>query len=160
MPHLKSEKMELFPQARARGLSLTASAREAGYSPNTCHVRGSELNRNPEVLERIAELREKMDRATVNSVVADRNWVLRNLVEIAHEAREARDRPGATKALELVGKELGMFVNRTQEIRSPMSDLSAQQLQAIIRYCEEREGESARGPGSPGQKPPLLGFSP
>src|SRR4051794_19221630 len=136
MPVLTTARKELFAQARAKGLSLTASAREAGYANASAAVRGSELGRDAAVMERVTELRSKMDREVVRHAVADRNWVLTNLIEIAEEARLARDRPSATKALELVGRELGLFVNRTMEVKSPLDALSAKELMAIVELID------------------------
>src|SRR3954454_8634098 len=136
MSSLSTERKELFAQARAKGLSLTASAKEAGYANASAAVRGSELGRDVAVMERVTELRSKMDREVVRHAVADRDWVLTNLIEIAEEARLARDRPSATKALDLVGRELGLFVNRTMEVKSPLDALSAKELMAIVELID------------------------
>lgn len=142
MSELRTDRQERFAQARARGLSLTASAREAGYASGTCHVRGAELGKNADVQARVSELRAELDQATIANVVADRRWVLQSLIEIADEAKKAKDRTAATRALELVGKELGMFIQRTQEIRSPLDNLSAEELQAIVRLIDQLERQN------------------
>lgn len=143
MAQLRTVRQERFAQARARGLSLAASARDAGYAQRSCHVRGSELGRNAEVQSRVAELREQIDGGIVEAVVADRRWVMQSLIAIAEEAKVARDRSSATRALELVGKELGMFVQKTQDIGSPLDALSVEELQAIARLGLLEDGPLA-----------------
>lgn len=136
MAQLRSEKMEKFAQARARGLSLTASAREAGYSPNTCPVRGHEMGQNPQVLARVAELRAKLDEKLVERVTADRTAILDAIGELVQEAREARDRPTAMRGLELLGRSIGLFQERAPEARSPLEGMTADQLLAVMRTAE------------------------
>lgn len=139
MPPLNTEKQELFAQARARGLSLTAAAREAGYTQATAHVRGSELGKNPQVLARVQELRDRLDDRLVTAVTTDRVSILQNIGELVAEARAAKDRSTAMRGLELLGKAAGLFVDRHMEVKSPLEGLNADQLLAIIRLAEQVE---------------------
>jgi hypothetical protein len=140
MPPLEIHKQELFAQALAQHGHMTRAAIEAGYSTKGAGVAGSRLAAKPKVKQRIMELqrdnREKVQRA----VVADRAWVLNSLVANAEDALKAKDRSAANRALELVGKELGMFIERKMDLKSPLDGLSADDLLAIVRLAEQVEG--------------------
>lgn len=66
---------------------------------------------NGDIASRVKELQA----LTAERVVVDREWVLSKLIENATNNQEAN--PNASnKALELIGKEIGMFVDRTENI--------------------------------------------
>lgn len=137
MPLLSSEKQEAFAQHLARGLNGTRAAIEAGYSENGASVRAAELRRKPEIMARVEELRATIDRETASSVVADRRWVIGELISVAKEARLQNDRSNAIRALELVGRDLGCFVNRNMDVTpSAMDGLTTDQLQGLIALAE------------------------
>jgi hypothetical protein len=144
MPPLEIHKQELFAQALAHHGHQTRAAIEAGYSTKGASVAGSRLAAKPKVKQRIMELqrdnREKVQRA----VVADKAWVLNMLVANAEDALKAKDRPAANRALELVGKELGMFVERKMDLKSPLDGLTADELLAIVRLAEQVEAGPAQ----------------
>lgn len=117
MPVLQNSKHELFAQARAQGQSATAAFVSAGYAANDSNA--ARLNGNERVRARVEE---------IQAVGADKagltiEWVLSGLrsnYERAMQAEEIRNADGGTgeykyegsvanKALELIGKHLGMF---------------------------------------------------
>lgn len=120
---LINAKHEAFAQHIANGTTLYKAYVLAGYResrPNACT-----LKQRPEILERIDELLERKNNilersATMaaNAMAVDRKWVLQELIGLASEARNAGDRGAAARSLELVGKEMGMFIQRT-EIGAP-----------------------------------------
>lgn len=131
MPVLGNQRHELFAQAVAKGASATAAYREAGYeaSGHAAESNASRLLRKAEVAGRVAELQGR----AAEKAVLTRQWVLERLVENANRAMQAtavKDADGgstgeyryegsvANRALELLGKELGMFVDR-REIGQP-----------------------------------------
>lgn len=89
---------------------------------------------------RVKELQEQAEKAVIQAVAVDKQWVLQQLVLNAQDAREAKDRSAANRALELVGKELGMFVDRKMDVKSPLDALNAQQLKALTDLLD-RLGE-------------------
>ncbi len=59
-----------------------------------------------------------------------REWVLAELALNVEEAKAKGDRAAINRSLELIGREIGMFVERKVDIRSPLEGLSADQLMA------------------------------
>lgn len=110
MPVLSNQKHEAYAQALAKGKSATEAMREAGYSDPR---NSSRLTKNDEIAARVAELQGM----AADRVVVDREWVLAKLIENAKDTQKSN--PAASnKALELIGKELGMFVERSENINT------------------------------------------
>jgi hypothetical protein len=55
-------------------------------------------------------------------------------------AKLASDRGAVNKGLELVGREIGMFVQRSMQIESPLQRLSADKLLSLLAIVEEAVG--------------------
>ena len=106
MPVLPKPRHEAFAQARAQGKTQEQAYVEAGYSPddgNACRLTG-----NDRIKARVQELQE----LAVNRVIVDKEWVMAQLVDNAISYKDTNPAV-ANRALELLGKELGMFVERT-----------------------------------------------
>jgi phage terminase small subunit len=123
-------KQELFIQEYLVDLNATQAAIRAGYSKNGAKQAGHNLLTNIDLRTRIEELQglraEKLE--------LDANWVLQRLIAISDRCMnaapvmkwdyEARamvetgefmfDSQGANKAVELVGKHLGMFKDKLE----------------------------------------------
>lgn len=110
MPALSNPRHERFAQELAKGKCQSEAYEAAGYAPSEPNA--SRLTRHDKVQERVRELQE---RAAAN-VVVTREWVLEQLVDNAARAKEAGDYGPSNQALNLVGKELGMFVERTENV--------------------------------------------
>ena len=85
----------------------TRAARRAGYNGNSnvLAVQSSRLLRIPKVVDVL----RAMDQAAVERVGLTRDDILRRLDENAEAARAAGHLSAAVRAIELIGKELGMF---------------------------------------------------
>jgi hypothetical protein len=143
MSALENARHERFAQELAKGKSATEAYAAAGYAPN--QPSASRLLSNVMVQERVAELKE---RAAAN-VSLSREWVLEQLIDNVKQAKEAGDLSPANKALEMLGKELGMFVDRKQiDIDGELRGYSDAALIALL----EREGEEGDSEES---SPPL-----
>jgi phage terminase small subunit len=122
MAALSNPKREKFAQGLAKGLNASEAMREAGYGD----VRNSSrLTNNDEIMRRVDELRSR----AVENVMITREWIIEQLVDNARRARDAGDFGPSNKAFELLGKEIGMFVERTENINinhdvtdEPLSD--------------------------------------
>lgn len=148
MPELASPRHEAFCQAYVRSKNGSQAAREAGFKGGkdggNFSVRASEMLKRPYVKARIAELTQELVRTSAKDARVDRAWVLERLKENAHEALENRDRAAANRALELLGKELGMFVDRRMVLTGPLEALDARQLQRLLALAEAaQEGRLA-----------------
>jgi hypothetical protein len=128
---------EAFAQAVARGATASGAAREAGYKAGSA---GWRLMKRPEVKARVAALGAAMTehaaRELTRVVVPTREFVLRELIEVIHDSKAARDRGSTLRGLELVGKEIGMFVQRNMQVDSPLQRLPAERLLALLRLIE------------------------
>lgn len=85
-------------------LNASQAAIRAGYSPRTAASQGQRLTRKPAVAEAIARAQDEA--ADRNRLTAD--WVIERLRATA----EAGVRGDSVRALELLGKTLGLFRDR------------------------------------------------
>lgn len=109
MGRLENDRHETFAQALAKGMSATDAMKAAGYSDPRNSTR---LTKNDEIRTRVEELQ---GRAAAN-VVITREWVIEQLVDNARLAKEQGDFSPANQAIKLLGMELGMFVERTENV--------------------------------------------
>lgn len=108
MPALTNARHELFAQELAKGLSASDACRAVGIDPRN----STRMMKNDEIAARLAELQER----AVTSVLLSREWVLEQLVDNAKQAKQAGDFGPSNQALNLLGKELGMFVEKTENV--------------------------------------------
>ena len=97
--------------------NATQAAIGAGYSAKTARTQGNRLLTNVAIASAVAEGIEELQAEVARKTVIDKAWVLRELVDVYHAARsldapENANLPAANRALELMGKQLGMFVRR------------------------------------------------
>src|SRR4029077_3024740 len=110
---------------------------------------------NQKVKARIDELiaqRESIERKAIETAAGelaiDRKWVLSKLVGDHARASNSRQYSAAIRALELIGKELGMFVER-RDVTLKYANLSDDDLAAALaKYVSEDEprGETEVSP--------------
>lgn len=125
-------KQELFCTEYLIDLNATQAAIRAGYSENTASEIGYENLSKPQLANRISELKAER----VNRVLVDADYVINGLLEVhkrclqvepvmvrgaegMEESGEYKfEHSGANKSLELLGKHLGLFVDK-KEISGP-----------------------------------------
>lgn len=92
----------------SNGHNATQAAIAAGYSPKTAQQKGSNLLHRPDILERLNAERDRL--AKENKVTVEK--IAQELAKIAF----GTDRDTIKmKALELLGKTLGMFVEKVEQ---------------------------------------------
>jgi phage terminase small subunit len=126
-----------------------------GYSESGAIRSGNRLLRKPDVGARVEELKTAVSERQVEKFAVDRVWVLRMLTENARRAMQVepvRDREGnpigqyvyqgavANKALELIGKEIGMFQPKPQKDQG----LDIHKLMARLHEGRERNAQAKR----------------
>lgn len=116
-------KQKRFCEEYIVDLNATQAAIRAGYSQKTAAVIAAENLTKPNISNYVQLLQG--ERASKTEISAE--WVLKNLKEIADEAKEKGEYSPANKSLELIGKHLGMFtekidLNADVEIEVSLSD--------------------------------------
>lgn len=143
MPMLTNPRHERFAQALAAGKTADEAYQVAGFKPNRGNA--TRLKANESVAQRVAELQGRI----TEGVVLTKQWVLERLIENAKRALQATPVLGpdgkptgeyryegsvANRALELLGKEQGMFVDR-KEVGKPgeFERMNADELRDYIQ---------------------------
>lgn len=146
-----TDKLEKFAQGIARGMTLTAAGIAAGWSEHTASAAAHRASKRPEVQARVAEIRVSLDAARAEAMVAvempTREQVLRQLLEACEVAKRGGQLQQQLRAIELIGKELGMFVQRSSvEVSSPLAALSAEALLALSQHLEAPDEQPEEEP--------------
>lgn len=165
---IKNTKREHFAQLVSTGENATRAYVLAGYSPNGAAQSAGQLLKNPEMSSRVAYFRsvvqEKHEKATdavVERAALDKAWVIAQLMEnvsMAKQAEPVLDQEGqptgdyrqnlaaANKALELLGKEIGMFVDRKEVRTGPLDGLPPDEAKALIDTIDAIQRARAPAP--------------
>jgi hypothetical protein len=116
---LRNIRHEAFAQAIASGHSAVKAHEIAGFFPDRANA--GRLRHRDDISRRVDEIlatrTKAIDKALVSAaerVGVDEEWVLRNLRRNAVLAMRAGDRAAANRSIELIGKHLGMFMDRKQ----------------------------------------------
>jgi Phage terminase, small subunit len=116
-----SPQQQRFVEEYCLGKTATEAARIAGYSPKRPDVAGAKLLAQPHIAAAVAALRAKVAKETSITVA----WVQEQLVDTYRAARSDTDLAAANRALELLGKNLGMFADRLKLDGPPGSTMQA-----------------------------------
>lgn len=122
-----TEKQKRFCEEYLIDLNATQAAIRAGYSVKTAYSIGEENLKKPEIQKMISELQNKQSERT--QITAD--TVLKELEKIAFADTEITGKE-KIKALELLGKHLGMFNDKIE------TDVDTE-LNIKINYGDEND---------------------
>ena len=150
MPVLKNPQWEQFALGVANGLKPGPAYKDAGYRAKDASKAGSRLLKNDEILARVKELRAAISDRAVQKASLTRTYVIDRLmtnVDRCMQLEEVKDEKGnvvalnhnpnaANRALELLGKEIGMFIER-KEVGRPNEFKSKEDLENRRREVEE-----------------------
>jgi hypothetical protein len=115
----------------------------------------SQAMQRPRVQKYLAEQRAAVSAKAKEEIACDRVAVLRDLLEIKNRCMEAvpvfnaRGEPigewtfnsaGALRALELIGRELGMFVDRKEVRHGPLLNVTDEELDTILAESAAQAG--------------------
>jgi phage terminase small subunit len=129
-----NERQRTFARLLFEGHKATEAYKLAGYKgePHSIDSCASRLAKNVDIMQHLASLQGKLDAASVKAVVGfkvTKQWVIDKLVDNVNRAMQIvpvlnaeGEETGvftwqghiANKALELLGTELGMFVERSE----------------------------------------------
>jgi phage terminase small subunit len=148
MAELKNIRWERFCHGLLEGKPAVQAYEDAGYKRNDGNA--GRLTRNEQIIARLAELKAEAARVAV----MDRAWVLRGLRELFEMSMGLRcvgNRPDGDYAwspatakgvLELVGKELGLFIDRKIIGIKRLEDMGDDELRQIAgQVIEELDAQ-------------------
>lgn len=171
MPELANARHELFAQELAKGAKVGAAYVAAGFKAHPSNP--SYLAKNKLVVARISELlagRAKIDaeasHIAAEALAIDKQWIMGRLKENAERALQAvpvmvegeptgeyrYEGSVANRALELLGKELGMFIEKSEVRTGPLSvldEMSHDELSRIAAAIDAERTERPRSVGGP-----------
>jgi Terminase small subunit len=164
MTDLVIGKHERFCINIADGLTGEKAYIQAGYSPNGAAQSASRLLRNAEIQARIEVLRNAMAEQAIERAALTRSYVITCLMTIVEQCMQhepIRDKSGivlgharynpmaAIRALEFLGKELGMFKGRPER-QTTMDNMTLEEMkqrqEELDRQLEELDRESQTEP--------------
>lgn len=124
-------KQEHFAISVVEGRTQAAAYREAydaeGMQDPTVWTEASKLMRHPQVSQRVEELREEAEAARRAVLMSREEAILQRL---EHEAMTAKTDTARIRALELLGRHIGMFKDR---VEVEQVDRSPEEIEAAIR---------------------------
>ena len=133
-----TEKQEAFCQLVAKGKMLAEAYREAGYMANGSDKTQWEaasrlMSGNSKVIARVKAIQADMeqDRRTIER--RREEWVLNKLTQ---EADQAETDGARVRAIELVGRTIGMFTDRIEQ--ADEAERSASDIEADLRKRLDR----------------------
>ena len=110
---LKNPRHEQFARLVAAGETAAKAYTCVGYSDSNAGACASRLSRVVNVATRIEQLRRASAEQAIEKVALNREWVISKLQYIVNCALDDEKRiDSPVRALELLGKELGMFTDR------------------------------------------------
>jgi phage terminase small subunit len=160
MPVLPNAKQERFAQEVAKGKSATEAYLIAGYNGDD----GNASRMLAKVNHRVMEITGKAAEAAMESVALTKEWVIKKLVQNVNRAMQVeaiKDSKGietgeyrydgsvANKALELLGKEIGMFIDRKEIRTGHLDELPADSIADLREQLiaeRDRRVNSGSGP--------------
>ena len=136
MSALRNPRHEQFAQLIAAGKTPAEAYVLVGYAEKTAYTCGPRLLKQASVGARVAELQHTVAVATVTRMSLSREFVLRELMDNALQAKKNQEWPASNRALELLGKELGMFNHPELAWDGDLATLTDQQLERITELFE------------------------
>lgn len=138
MAVLNNPRHERFAQLVVIGKSAAEAYVDAGYAGQAAYTSGPRLLKVSSVRTRVQELQHTITTESASRAAVDREFVLRELVDNALAAKRNGQYSASNKALELLGKELGMFWENRLEWDGDPSKLSDQQLEEMLCMFERK----------------------
>lgn len=147
-----NEKQKLFCEEYIKDLNATQAAIRAGYSVKTAKSQGNRLLTNVDIQNYLSTLKENR----IERIQITQDEVLANLIEIMDRCMQAKpvlgmfgqqvkdsegnniwkfDAKGATKAIELIGKHIGFFMEDNKQKQPNLNPV--QNNYVLPQECKE-----------------------
>ena len=140
MSILRNPRHEKFSQVVASDVRATQAYVSCGYSEKGAAQSANNLLKKRDVAARISELKELAAYSSAQESVLNRTRVLHRLDHLSRKAEAAGQLSAAARCEELIGKELGMFVDRSEQQQTikRVEDIPTEVLEDAIRRGEEK----------------------
>lgn len=140
-----SERRKKFLRLIFQGEERRSAAIGAGYSKNGADVRASEILNMPEAQEYLKSMETKVVESVMQKIGITKEQIIEDLLSIknrcmvAESVLDRRGQPtgeyqfdsnGAIRALHLLGKELGMFIDK-KEVKIDHNQVIQAQIQKL-----------------------------
>lgn len=119
---LDNPQHENFARFVSQGKSKRDAAIAAGFSEKSASAVGSRLAKHAKVSQRIAELQSKVEQESIKAAITS-DSVIDRLVGIADKAEKRGQFMAAITAMQLVGKNIGMWPAKPVEETKPVSKI-------------------------------------
>jgi len=145
MPVLSNLRWERFANNVAGGMTQVEAHKSAGFSAKHVDSAASKLAGKPEVADRIKELTARIAKATVRRVAErvaiTKEIIIQELWENAQRGKDVRGGSAVTnRALELIGKEIGMFKEPEAKAPTKLDELPQEVLESMLAEAEAKIG--------------------
>ena len=153
MPVLQNPRHEKFCELVVSGIRPSAAYTSIGYSAGGADQAASRLLKRDDIRARVSELSNAAQQSAVERCSLTRSWVIESLKSVAQRCMQVEpvidgngrtvgvfkfNAAGATRALELLGREVGMFVERTQDVEIDFDNLTPSQMAKVQAWLEEQ----------------------
>lgn len=129
-----TDRQRRFVEEYLIDLCAGAAAARAGYSKKTKYQQGSWLLRNPKVH---AAIQAAMNDLAVRAHISQQ-WVIESLKNNARRATRKGDFAAVNKALDLIGRTIGMF-------RDELNINLPEPARVVLHYPDNGRGPGAKG---------------
>lgn len=143
MAKLDNPRHERFAREYVIDGNATQAYIRAGYSATGAAGNAARLIANDSVRTRIAELQGK----AAQKLELTQEKILRDIEEIAEEARSEGQFAAALKGKELLGKHTGMWPQKSEVTVRRIGDLNDAQLEQLDRLLEMAAAGDSGDPG-------------
>jgi hypothetical protein len=150
LPILEDPRYERFSQLLSKGMPQGQAYVEAGFQATTdqsIRVGAHKLAKKNAIVRRITELQEASARRAERESGIDKKWVLFRLRDLSDAAQSANQYGPSVRAVELIGKEISMFVDRHEVKSGPLDSLSFEDLDALIECVNVETARRALNAG-------------
>jgi hypothetical protein len=154
MAVLKNIKHERFAACIASGCTNPEAYKAAGFVSKYPDQAASRLKNTPTVKARIEELTARITnraakKATERAAIT-KEWILLELQDNAMKAAEVKGGSSVrNRALELLGKEFGMFQEKEPTKPLTLEDLSTEDLEKLLALPVVEDGEKTGSEANP-----------
>ena len=128
-------RQERFVKHFAHLGNASEAARRAGYSASNGNVLGQQAHQNLKKPKIVSALKRELARIELK-ISPER--VQRRLDEISHASQEAGQFGPAIKAEELLGRSVGMFIDRSLQLTGQLND---SHISALLEIARRRQQE-------------------